>query len=89
MVDETGKLWFYGPYNCYYFYNDKLCINFMNLVQRQDWYIYITKEVLDDQNLISKGKKVPRELWYNWTKLASVIKEELAKSNSLFGIPVD
>ena len=89
MVDETGKRWFYGPYNCYYFYNDKLCINFMNLVQRQDWCIYITKEVLDDQNLISKGKEVPRELWYNWTKLASVIKEELAKSNSLFGIPVD
>ena len=89
MVDETGKLWFYGPYNCYYFYNDKLCINFMNLVQRQDWCIYITKEVLDDQNLISKGKEAPRELWYNWRKLASVIKEELAKSNSLFGIPVD
>ncbi len=89
MVDETGKLWFYGPYNCYYFYNDKVCINFMNLVQRQDWYIYITKEVLDDQNLISNGKEVPRELWYNWTKLASVIKEELSKSNSLFGIPLN
>ena len=89
MVDETGKRWFYGPYNCYYFYNDKLCINFMNLVQRHDWCIYITKEVLDDQNLISKGKEVPQELWYNWRKLASVIKEELAKSNSLFGVPVD
>ena len=61
----------------------------MNLVQRQDWFIYITKEVLDDQNLIDKGKEVPRELWYNWGLLASVIKEELAKSNSLFGIPLD
>ena len=89
MVDETGKLWFYGPYNCYYFYNDKVCINFMNLVQRQEWYIYITKEVLDDQNLIKKGKEPPEELWYNWAMFASVIKEELAKSNSLFGIPLN
>ena len=86
MVDETGKLWFYGPYNCYYFYNDKVCINFVNLVQRQDWNVYITEEVLSDQNLIRKGKKVPTELCYNWSLLASAIKDEAAKSNSIFGI---
>ena len=89
MVDENGKLWVYGPYNCYYFYNDKLCINFMNLVQKQDWYIYITKEVLDDQNLIKKGNEPPRELWYNWPLLASVIKDQLEKSTLLFGVPLD
>lgn len=89
MVDETGRRLFCGPYNCYYFYNDKVCINFMHLVQRQDWYIYVTKEVLDDQNLINKGKKPPRELWYDWPWLVSVIKEELSKGNSLFGIPLD
>lgn len=89
MVDESGRRLFYGPYNCYYFYNDKVCINFMHLVQRQDWYIYVTKEVLDDQNLINKGKKPPRELWYDWPWLVSVIKEELSKGNSLFGIPLD
>ena len=86
MVDETGKLWFYGPYNCYYFYNDKVCINFVNLVQRHDWNVYITEEVLSDQNLIRKGKKVPTELCYNWSLLASAIKDEAAKSNSIFGI---
>ena len=86
MVDETGKRWFYGPYNCYYFYNDKVCINFVNLVQRQDWDVYITEEVLSDQNLIRKGKKVPTELCYNWSLLASAIKDEAAKSNSIFGI---
>ena len=86
MVDETGKLWFYGPYNCYYFYNDKVCINFVNLVQRQDWDVYITEEVLSDQNLIRKGKKVPTELCYNWSLLASAIKDEAANSNSIFGI---
>jgi len=86
MVDETGKRWFYGPYNCYYFYNDKVCINFMNLVQRQDWDVYITEEVLSDQNLIRKGKKVPTELCYNWSLFASTIKDEAAKSNSILGI---
>ena len=86
MVDETGKRWFYGPYNCYYFYNDKVCINFVNLVQRQDWDVYITEKVLSDQNLIRKGKKVPTELCYNWSLLASAIKDEAANSNSIFGI---
>ena len=89
MVDENGKRWFYGPYNCYYFYNDKVCINFMNLVQRQDWNVYITHEVISDQNLIKKGKEVPGELCYNWLLLASVIKEEIAKSNSIFGIQLN
>ena len=89
MVDENGKLWFYGPYNCYYFYNDKVCINFINLVQRQDWEVYITHEVLSDQNLIKKGEEVPGKLCYNWVLLASVMKEELAKNNSILGIQLD
>ena len=86
MVDENGKLLFYGPYNCYYFYNEKICINFMNLVQRQDWYVYITEEVLSDQNLIRKGKEVPTELCYNWSLFASVLKDEIARKNSIFDI---
>ena len=89
MVDENGKLWFYGPYNCYYFYNDKVCINFINLVQRQDWEVYITHEVLSDQNLIKKGEEVPGKLCYNWVLLASVIKEELANNNSILGIQLN
>ena len=89
MVDENGKLWFYGPYNCYYFYNDKVCINFINLVQRQDWEVYITHEVLSDQNLIKKGEEVPGKLCYNWVLLVSVIKEELANNNSFFGIQLN
>ena len=89
MVDENGKLWFYGPYNCYYFYNDKVCINFINLVQRQDWEVYITHEVLSDQNLIKKGEEVSGKLFYNWVLLASVMKEELAKNNSILGIQLD
>ena len=89
MVNENGKIWFYGPYNCYYFYNDKICINFTHLVQRQDWDVYITEEVLPDQNLIRKGKKVPTELCNNWSLFASSIKDEATKSNSIFGIKLN
>ena len=89
LVDETGKRWFYGPYNCYYFYNDKICINFTHLVQRQDWDVYITEKVFSDQNLIRKGKEVPTELCYNWSLFASTIKDEATKSNSIFGIKLN
>ena len=89
LVDENGKFWFYGPFNCYYFYNDKVCINFMNLVQKADWYIYVTHEVHSDQNLIKKGKEVPGNLCYNWRLLALVIKEELEKTDSIFGYKIN
>lgn len=89
LVDENGKRWFYGPYNCYYFYNDKVCVNFMNLVQRQDWNVYVTNGVLSDQNLIKKGKPMSGELCYNWSLLASAIREELAKSQTILGIRIN
>lgn len=89
LVDEDGRLWFYGPYNCYYFYNDKVCINFMNLVQRGDWNVYITSEVLSDQNRIKKGKEVPSMLCYNWTLFASTIKNELTDHQSILGIRIN
>ena len=31
MVNKKGEFVFYGPLNCYYFYNDNVCINFINL----------------------------------------------------------
>ena len=42
MTDDEGKLIFYGPLVCYSFSNENICINFMYLFQRQDWYIIIT-----------------------------------------------
>ena len=89
LVDENGKRLFYGPYNCYYFYNEKICINFIHLVQRQDWEVYITNEVLLDQTLIRKGKNVPTDLCYNWSLLASIIKDEIINNNSIFNIKLN
>lgn len=65
LRDENGKLWFYRPFNCYSFFNDNLCINFMNLVQRQDWYITITKEPSSDQIYLKKGQSIEDRYCYN------------------------
>ncbi len=89
MIDDNGKLWFYGPYNCYYFYNDVICINFLNLVQRQDWNVYITSNVLSNQNLIKKGKEVPSEYCYNWSLLKASIRNELKEQKTIFGVNIE
>ena len=88
MVDENGRLLFYGPDNCYYFYNDKVCLNFLNLVQKQDWSVYITKEVFSDRITIEKGKALPNDLCYNFSLLASAIKDELLNHRSIFGFDI-
>ena len=85
LRDENGKLWFYGPFNCYSFYNDYICINFMNLVQRQDWYITITKELSKDQIYIKKGQPVDDKYCYNWSLLSTTIKNEIENKKSIFG----
>lgn len=85
MKDENGKLWFYGPFNCYSFYNENICINFMNLVQRQDWYITITKEFSNNQTYIRKGQQIDSKYCYNWELLASVIKNDIEVNNEVFG----
>ena len=89
LVDENGKRLFYGPCNCYYFYNEKICINFIHLVQRQDWEVYITNEVLLDQTLIRKGEKVRTDLCNNWSLFASIIKDEIINNNSIFNIKLN
>jgi hypothetical protein len=45
--------------------------------------------VLSDQNLIKKGKAVLGELCYNWSLLASAIREELAESQTILGIRIN
>lgn len=85
LEDENGKLFFYGPFNCYSFYNDNICINFMNLVQRQDWDITITKELSNNQIYIKKGQEIEGQYCYNWELLSSVIKNEIEQKGEIFG----
>ena len=88
LIDDDGELVFYGPLICYYFYNENICLNFMYLVQRQDWYISITKKVSNDQIYISKGYKVEEQYCYNFGLLAAVIKSDIIENNEIFGNPI-
>ena len=88
MTDDEGKLIFYGPLVCYSFSNENICINFMYLFQRQDWYIRITKELSDDQIYIRKGQKVEEKYCYNFGLLAAVIKSDIVQNNEIFGNPI-
>ena len=84
LVDENGKLIFYGPLNAYQIYNDNLCINIVNLVQRGDYDIYITENQSVDQHYIFNGLSLPSHLAYDLSLFASQIKTEILKSRTIF-----
>ena len=88
LIDDEGKLIFYGPLVCYSFSNENICINFMYLFQRQDWYIRITKKLSDDQIYIRKGQKVEEQYCYNFGLLAAVIKSDITQNKEIFGNPI-
>ena len=76
---------FYGPFNCYSFYRNGICINILNLVQRQDWYITITKEFSEDQNYIKSGQEIDSYYAYHLELLAAKIREDLELNGEVFG----
>lgn len=87
-LGENGKVFFYGPFNCYCFYNESICINFLNLVQRQDWYITITNELSNNQTYIMNGYHIETQYCYNWDLLATVMKNDIDQLREIFGHPI-
>lgn len=85
LVNKNGKLIFYGPLNAYQIYNDNLCMNIVNLVQRGDYDIYITDKPSTDQHYIFDGVRLPSRFAYDLPLLASEIKTELSNSKTIFG----
>ena len=88
-IDENGKFFFYGPVYCYYIYNDDVCINILNLVQRQDYNIYITKNKSDDQTYIRKGVPVEGEYAYNIGLFATYIKASIESTGEIYGFKIN
>lgn len=88
-IDENGKFFFYGPVYCYYIYNDDVCINILNLVQRQDYNIYITKYKSNDQTYIRKGISVEGEYAYNIGLFATYIKMNIESTGEVYGYKIN
>ena len=56
----------------------------MNLIQREDWNIYINDKVLFDQNLVTKGKAIPSNLCYDMSLLTAQIKKNFQKKGQFW-----
>ena len=84
-VDKSGKFIFYGPLNAYQFYNEKLCLNILHLVQRDDYNVYITDKKSSDQVLIINGTEIPSELAYNLPLLAEEVNYAVSNHSELYG----
>lgn len=85
LVDDNGKLVFYGPLNAYQFYNKNVCINILHLVQIDDYYVYITNEKTKDQIYIRSGTIVPSNLAYDLQAFSRLVKESVMNQTELFG----
>lgn len=84
-VDKDGKFFFYGPLNAYQFYNEKLCINILHSLQRDDYNVYITDKKSDEQVYIKNGIEVPSCLAYDLPLFAKEIKESILNCGELYG----
>ncbi len=85
LVDRDGKLLFYGPLYAYQVYNEKLCINILHLVQRDDYTVYITEKQSCEQNYIHDGLQLPSYLENDLPLLAAEVKGEVLRSRTIFG----
>ncbi|MBR4054504.1 MAG: hypothetical protein IKK06_06845 [Clostridia bacterium] len=85
LEDRNGKRIFYGPLYAYQFYNDRLCIHIVELVQRHEIDVYVTEKRETDQHRIFSGEKLPSHLAANWRLLAAEIKTEIAANQTIFG----
>lgn len=90
---------FVGPSDCYSFYNDNGCFTIHNLVQKDEWGIYVcdtfcksqysllSQEInLADYDNISGIGFFLKSRWLNY--LGKIIKKQIILENSFFGIKV-
>lgn len=53
---KEGKFFYHGPVHAYSLYNDKMCITFVYLMQRQEWDVYLNDVYTKSQTKIRSGK---------------------------------
>lgn len=88
-VDKSGKFFFYGPVYCYSIYNENICLNIINLVQRQEYDLYVTREYRADQVYIRNGVYgYPAYNADNFAVLAEQVKQAIETSGEICGIKV-
>lgn len=84
-VDQNGEFFFYGPLDAYCIYNERLCINVLYLVQRQEYDIYITDAYKADQIYIRNGIQVSNCQAYDLSSFAAEVKNSVVNSGEIYG----
>ena len=82
-LDRNGKFFFSGPLYVYQFYTEKVCLNLLYLVQRDEYYGYLTEKQRNDQLYIRKGKDILEPFGYELPSLAQAVEESLRVENKL------
>lgn len=89
LLDENGRFWFYGPVYVYCFYRDNICINIVELVQRQDLWIKITDECRKDIRYIEGGLADKKNNIYNLEQYAAALRSEASTKRTIYGIKIN
>ena len=82
-LDRNGKPLFSGPLYVYQFYTEKVCLNLLYLVQRDEYYGYLTEKQRNDQLYIRKGTEILAPFGYELPSLAQAVEESLRVENKL------
>lgn len=87
---------FYGPIDCYSFYNDNGCFTLHNVVQRGEWGVFISQKFSTNQYELL-GKEIPQKEYKKrsyyttsgWLKeFSQIILNEVKLNSSLFSIKI-
>lgn len=86
--DAEGRFFFYGPVYAHSLYNDKICFNILNLVQRQEYDLFVTNSYSTNQVRIRQGDHI--DGWgQNLRMLASMVKQTLTENGTVLGYEIN
>lgn len=88
LLDEDGEFLFYGPVYAYCFYRENICINIVELVQRQDLWVKITPSCVEDISYIERGKPDLANNIYDLDRYAEALQREAREKGSIYGTDV-
>lgn len=90
-------LGFYGPSDCYSFYNDNGCFTIHNLAQRGEWGLFIAPKFSYNQDNLLR-QEINQRLYFDgnyftdssWLNaLSNTIIRDIKLNNSLFSIKLN
>lgn len=80
---------FYGPVYNHCIYNDKICLNILNSVQRQEYSVFITETYSMNQARIRQGIRVADDWGEDLRVLAVMVRRSQFENGTIFGYNIN